>query len=107
MATMAPVEVTVHIAAAPADVFGYFTDPARYVRWMGSEAKLEPEPGGLYRVQMADGMKATGTFLQVESPHLVVFSWVSLTRRPPGTPCTTGARRPAATRCRRVARGSR
>jgi len=72
MATMAPVEVTVHIAAAPADVFGYFTDPARYVRWMGSEAKLEPEPGGLYRVQMADGMKATGTFLQVESPHLVV-----------------------------------
>jgi uncharacterized protein YndB with AHSA1/START domain len=42
---------------------------------MGSEAKLEPEPGGMYRVHMSDGFKAAGTFLQVESPHLVVFTW--------------------------------
>lgn len=37
-----PVEVTMHLPAAPSDVFPYFTDPARLVQWMGSEATLEP-----------------------------------------------------------------
>jgi uncharacterized protein YndB with AHSA1/START domain len=69
------VEVTTYITAAPKDVFPYFTDPARYVQWMGSEAKLDPEPGGIYRVHMSDGFKAAGTFLRVEPPHLVVFTW--------------------------------
>jgi uncharacterized protein YndB with AHSA1/START domain len=75
MTQIAPVEVTVCITAAPQEVFAYFTDPARYVQWMGSEAKLEPEPGGLYRVHMPDGFQAAGTFLQVQPPHLVAFTW--------------------------------
>ncbi len=75
MAELSPVEVTMHIPAAPRDVFGYFTDPARYVEWMGSEAELEPVPGGVYRVRMPDGFAAAGEFLQVERPHRVVFSW--------------------------------
>ena len=29
------VEVSVHIAASPETVFPYFTDPSRYVQWMG------------------------------------------------------------------------
>ena len=56
-------EVTTHITAAPEDVFRYFTDPARYVQWMGSEAKLEPEPGGIYRVHMSDDRIAWETYL--------------------------------------------
>jgi uncharacterized protein YndB with AHSA1/START domain len=69
------VEMSVHIAATPETVFPYFTDPACYVQWMGSEAKLEPVPGGLYRVHMADGFQAAGTFLQVEPPHRLAFTW--------------------------------
>lgn len=69
------VEVTVRIAAAPETVFGYLTDPARYVQWMGSEATLEPVPGGRYHVRMGDGFSAAGTFLQVEPPHRLAFSW--------------------------------
>jgi len=72
---IAPVEVTVWVPAVPSDVFSYLTDPARYVQWMGSEADLEPVPGGVYRVRMADGFSAAGRFLAVEPPHLVVFSW--------------------------------
>ena len=75
MTEIAPVEVSMHVPAAPPDVFGFFTDPARYVQWMGSEADLEPVPGGVYRVRMADGFSAAGRFLAVEPPHLVVFSW--------------------------------
>lgn len=75
MTEIAPVEVTVWVPAAPPDVYGFFTDPARYVRWMGSEADLEPVPGGVYRVRMADGFSAAGRFMKVAYPHLVVFTW--------------------------------
>jgi uncharacterized protein YndB with AHSA1/START domain len=68
-------EVSVHVAAAPEAVFLYFTDPARYVQWMGSEATLDPRPGGTYRVHMSDGFKAAGTYHTVDSPHQVVFTW--------------------------------
>jgi uncharacterized protein YndB with AHSA1/START domain len=69
------VELSVHIPAPPATVFRYLTDPARYIQWMGSHAALEPAPGGAYRVQMADGFAAAGTFTEVEPPHRLVFTW--------------------------------
>jgi uncharacterized protein YndB with AHSA1/START domain len=75
MTDIAPVEVTIHVPAAPADVFAYLTDPADYVRWMGSEASLDPVPDGVYRVAMPDGFAAAGEFRRVEPPHLVVFTW--------------------------------
>jgi uncharacterized protein YndB with AHSA1/START domain len=69
------VEVSVHIPATPGTVFPYLTDPARYIQWMGSQAALEAAPGGGYRVQMADGFAAAGTFIEVEPPHRLVFTW--------------------------------
>ena len=42
---IASVEVTVWVPASPSDVFGFFTDPDRYVQWMGSSAELDPVPG--------------------------------------------------------------
>jgi uncharacterized protein YndB with AHSA1/START domain len=68
-------EVTVHISARPETVFPYFTDPARYVQWMGSSATLEPRPGGRYRVGMRDGVEAVGEFVEVDPPHRLVFTW--------------------------------
>src|SRR3954468_819399 len=68
-------EVSVHIAARPETVFPYFTDPARYVTWMGSQAELEPRPGGIYRVTMGNGVEASGEFLEVDPPRRLVFSW--------------------------------
>jgi uncharacterized protein YndB with AHSA1/START domain len=68
-------EVVTHVAGTPPDVFRYFTDPERYVRWMGGEAVLDPVPGGAYAVRMDDGFAAAGTFSAVEPPHLVAFTW--------------------------------
>jgi uncharacterized protein YndB with AHSA1/START domain len=75
MNEIALVEATVWIPATPPDVFGFFTDPDQYVQWMGSSAKLDPVPGGVYRVRMADGFAAAGRFVAVSYPHSVVFSW--------------------------------
>ena len=68
-------EVSMHIAALPETVFPYFTDPARYVSWMGSRAELDPRPGGIYRVVMGNGVEASGEFLEVDPPRRLVFTW--------------------------------
>ena len=69
------VEVSMHIAASPEATFGYLTDPARYVQWMGSQATLEPVPGGTYRVQMPDGFAASGAFTELDPPRRLAFTW--------------------------------
>jgi uncharacterized protein YndB with AHSA1/START domain len=69
------VEVSVHVAAPPETVFPYFTDPGRYVQWMGGDATLEPVPGGSYRVRMRDGVEAAGEFVEVDPPNRLVFTW--------------------------------
>ena len=99
---MTDVEVTIHVPAAPADVFPYLTEPSHYVRWMGSEATLEPAPGGLYRVAMADGFAAAGQFVRVERPRIVAFTWgfaddeaASHTKHAPGEAPPAGGAMPA------------
>lgn len=67
-------EMSVEVPAAPAAVSEYFTDPGRYVSWMGAEARLEPVPGGQYHVRMLDGFQAKGEFVCVEQPNQVVFT---------------------------------
>ena len=61
---------------APADlVFSYFTDPSRHIRWQGVEAELDPRPGGHLRVTFAPGYVAVGTYIEVEPPTRLVYTW--------------------------------
>jgi uncharacterized protein YndB with AHSA1/START domain len=72
------VEHEIRIEAAPETVFAYFTDPERMVRWMGSEATLDPRPGGVCRIALRRGaLEAVvrGRFLEVDPYTRVVFSW--------------------------------
>ena len=69
------VEVSVYVAARPEEAFRYFTDPDHYVQWMGSKAELEPVPGGRYRVHMSDGFRAAGTFVALDAPRQLAFTW--------------------------------
>jgi uncharacterized protein YndB with AHSA1/START domain len=39
---------TEHIKAAPEVVFGYFTDPALIVSWIGESAELDLRTGGVF-----------------------------------------------------------
>lgn len=67
--------VSVHIEASAETVFPYFTDPSRYVQWMGRDAELEAFPGGTYRVRMRDGIEASGEFVEIDPPHRLVFTF--------------------------------
>lgn len=81
------VEVSLHVAAEPETVFAYFTDPARYIQWMGSDATLDAVPGGIYRVRMRGGIEAVGQFVEVDPPHSLAFTWgwTNDTEVPPGS----------------------
>jgi len=75
------------IAAAPATVYAYLTDPRRWARWQGARAEVEAVPGGRFRMTMADGMTAEGRFLDLVEDERVVFTWgwEGSTTLPPGS----------------------
>ena len=64
----------VRVETAPDVVFEYFTDPSKLVRWMGSEATLDPRPGGVCRMEI-QGAKMIGEYVQVDFPWRLVFTW--------------------------------
>jgi uncharacterized protein YndB with AHSA1/START domain len=77
----------VRIAASPAEVFPYFTEPQKLLRWQGVEAELDPRPGGAFRVKFLDGRWVVGAYLEVDPPSRLVYTWgwdVPDTVLPPG-----------------------
>src|SRR5438045_9628113 len=68
------VEHEVRVAASPDSVFDYFTDPAKMVRWMGTEATLDPRPGGVCRVNPSGQEALLGEFVEVDRPRRIVFT---------------------------------
>jgi len=63
------------IAARPETVWEFFVDPEKAVRWMGIDATLDPRPGGVYRVTVMSGNVGSGTFVELDPPRRLVFTW--------------------------------
>ena len=76
-----------HIAAPPAAVFALMTDPEKILRWMGTEAQLEPREGGLYLVSVTGARFARGSFREVVPVHRLAYSfgWDGSEAVPPGS----------------------
>ena len=79
-----------HIAAPPATVFAFLTDPEKIVSWMGGEATTETHPGGLYLLKGIGGDRARvarGAFREVVPVHRLVytFGWEGSQEVPPGS----------------------
>lgn len=77
MQTERPTSVTreVRIAASPETIFEFFTDPVKLIRWKGSAADLHPEIGGGYRVDVSPGAIAVGSYVVIDPPRRIVFTW--------------------------------
>lgn len=78
------------IAAPPATVFAFLTDPERILSWMGAEATTEPHPGGLYLIKDVGGRggrTARGAFREVVPVHRLAYSfgWEGDEEVPPGS----------------------
>ena len=64
-----------HIAAPPATVFAFLTDPEKILRWMGADAAMEARPGGLYLIKDIRGRRARGAFREVVPVHRLAYSF--------------------------------
>jgi len=77
------------IAAPPATVFAFLTDPEKILNWMGAEATTEAHPGGLYLVKgVGDRARvARGAFREVVPVHRLAYSfgWEGDEDVPPGS----------------------
>jgi uncharacterized protein YndB with AHSA1/START domain len=67
----------VWIAAAPEDVFPYFTDADKLTVWKAVWAESDATPGGGFRVDITGrGDIAHGAYVAIEPPRRVVFTWL-------------------------------
>jgi len=75
----------------PGRVFAAWTDPALLRRWWAAEpdwscaeAEADVQVGGRYRLSMRDTQGAVrtvvGEYLEIEPPHLLVYTWAWLSR---------------------------
>ena len=79
-----------YIAAPPATVFAFLTDPEKILSWMGTEATTEAHPDGLYLVKGCGGDRARaarGAFREVVPVHRLAYSfgWDGSEVVPPGS----------------------
>jgi len=83
------VQREMHIAAPPATLFAFLTDPERILSWIGLEATTEVHPGGLYLVKGigAGAHVARGAFREVVPVHRLAYSfgWEGDDEMPPGS----------------------
>jgi uncharacterized protein YndB with AHSA1/START domain len=85
---MAELVQEIVVDARPETIFDLLTVAGEHVRWMGTEAELDPRPGGAYRVLVAGQHPAVGEFVEVVINERVVFTfgWDA-----PGNPVPPGS----------------
>jgi uncharacterized protein YndB with AHSA1/START domain len=77
-----------HVAAPPATVFAFLTDPEKIISWVGAEATTELHPDGLYLLKGVGGERvARGAFREVVPVHRLAYSfgWEGDPDVPPGS----------------------
>ena len=84
------IERTVRIAASPETLWSFWTDPKRLCQWWASDADVVPEPGGTIRVVMGEGPIMRGTFVELDPPRRLVFSF-GWEEYAPGEPLAPGS----------------
>lgn len=79
---MTAIHLTRALPASPERVWRAFTDPAALAAWFwpaetfGTVVEVDLRPGGRFRIDAAaKGFAVSGSYLEVQEPHRLVFSW--------------------------------
>jgi len=72
---MAELVREIMIDATPETIWPFLVDPAKHIEWDGTEADLDPRPGGVYRVLVQGQHQAAGEFVEVVPNEKVVYSF--------------------------------
>lgn len=69
------VERRVWIDARPEVVFQFLSDSERIAQWMGTPTTWDARPGGLLTIAVDGVHPVSGSFLEVDPPRRIVFTW--------------------------------
>jgi uncharacterized protein YndB with AHSA1/START domain len=72
---MTEIQLQQRIGAPPATVYRYLTESGKWKLWQGTDAELDPVPGGVFSMVMGNGMNARGRFVELDPNRRVVFTW--------------------------------
>jgi uncharacterized protein YndB with AHSA1/START domain len=65
----------IEVALPHDEVFEFFTDASRLVRWIGLSASASAVAGGRFRFEVQPGQFCEGAYLDVQPPAFVSFTW--------------------------------
>lgn len=73
---MAELVREVMVDATPETIWPFLTEADKHVQWCGTEATLDPKPGGIYRVALGAGRHpSAGEYVEVVPMEKVVFTF--------------------------------
>ena len=72
---MAELVREIMIDATPETIWPFLVDPAKHVEWIGTEADIDPQPGGVYRVNVQGLHQSAGEYVEVVPQQKVVFTF--------------------------------
>ena len=58
-------ECEVQVSARPETVFSFFTDLQKMMRWTSEAVTLDPQPGGVYDVDLGGGNHHSGRYVEL------------------------------------------
>ena len=70
-----PVIKEVYIAADPARVYAFLTQPENMAQWIGTEIEIDVRPGGIFRIVPNRADVIRGEYVAVEPNSRVSFTW--------------------------------
>ena len=85
---MADLVHEIMIDATPETIYSMITDREKHLHWEGTDAVIDPRPGGRYEVLIAGQFQSGGEFVELVPNEKVVFTfgWDV-----PGNPITPGS----------------
>jgi len=72
--TVEPYRHSILIHARQDEVFRYFVEPEAIVAWMGDEASVDPQPGGIFLLRFDDKI-VEGRYIEVTPPSRLTIGW--------------------------------
>ena len=63
------------VSVPPEEVFEFFTDAARLVRWIGLSASLTAVEDGEFCFEIVPGQYCRGSYVEITPPVFVSFTW--------------------------------
>lgn len=72
--TVDPYRHSILVHARQEEVFRYFTEPEAIVAWMGDDASVDPQPGGLFLLRFDDRV-VEGRYIEVAPHRRLVIGW--------------------------------